>query len=282
MKASSEDVLRLQADRHGLVVTEGFPSLEAYGLFLIHMKAYEAAAAMAAGRAVLDVGCNNGYGTRHLRDHAASIVGVDVSPKAIEDARRRYAHEGIDFHVIDGRTLPFEDGRFDLVTSFQVIEHIADYEPYLSEIRRVLAPGAAAVFTTPNGRIRLEPGMKPLNPFHVREFGADELADLLGRWFADVNVRGLFAEEALYAVEHNRARRDLRLARAWGGVPFRIRRRLPQPVVELLRKAVRAVKGTRPPDASIQERFSTADLFYRDEGLDEALDLMAICRKGES
>ena len=50
----------------------------------------------------------------------------------------------LEFRQVSGANLPFESDRFDLITSFQVIEHIVDMDPYLSEIRRVLKPGGMA------------------------------------------------------------------------------------------------------------------------------------------
>ena len=132
-----------------------FETPQAYCLHLIHTKAYFRAAEMAATLAVLDIGCNNGYGTKILSTRCQRVVGVDVSENAIESARKANANTEIEFQVINGKTLPFGDQTFDLVTSFQVIEHVADVEPFLLEITRVLKAGGRAIFTTPNCEIRL-------------------------------------------------------------------------------------------------------------------------------
>ena len=126
----------------------------------MHRKAYEEAAATAKGQTVLDLGCNVGYGTAILASTAARAVGIDVSDQAIQEARSRFP--AAEFQVVDGMRLPFADGSFDLLTSMQVIEHIVDYDNYLSEIRRVLRPGGTAFFATPNSRLRLESGDEAL------------------------------------------------------------------------------------------------------------------------
>jgi len=123
---AKRDILRLQAEQHALVPTADFRSLEEYCLYLMHLRAYEEAARYAAGRSVLDLGCNNGYGTKVLSAAARRAVGADVSVRAIDEARRRFAADGIDFWLFDGLRLPCPDGSFEVVASLQVIEHISD------------------------------------------------------------------------------------------------------------------------------------------------------------
>jgi SAM-dependent methyltransferase len=291
--ANADEVIRLQAEEHPLVADDRPGSLEEHCLHLIHLKAYEQIGEVARGKVVLDVGCNNGYGTKEISRHAAATVGVDVSAQAIEEARRRYAADGIDFRVFDGAKLPFEDEHFDLVASFQVIEHIAEVDPYLSEIHRVLKPGGVAVFTTPNATIRLDPGAKPWNRFHVREYASDELLKTLQGRFPQVVIRGLLANEDLYAVEYNRCQRARTIARwrAGGGAmptsPASLRaavigtalRLLPDRAVTTLRHILRIARRAMPAKTARLNRFSTADLFYGSGRLSDALDLMAVCHK---
>src|SRR5579872_7120077 len=199
MKSERPEIIDMQANEHPLEYGDEFMSLEAYCLHLMHRRAYEEAAQIARGLTVLDLGCNNGFGTHHLSSVAASVVGLDVSEAAIADARRRFAD--CDFRVFAGVNLPFPEAAFDVVVSLQVIEHIADTAVYLGEIKRVLKPSGTAVFTTPNAAIRLDPGMRPWNRFHVREYRAEELRQSLAQVFDSVTVRGLFANEVLYQVE---------------------------------------------------------------------------------
>jgi SAM-dependent methyltransferase len=294
--ARPEDVLRLQAEQHPLVFADGPVSLEEYCLHLMHRKAYEEIRDLSIGKVVLDFGCNNGYGTQEISRHAAATSGVDVSTRAIDDARRRYAGDGIEFSVFDGVRLPFANEHFDLVTSFQVIEHILDVDAYLAEICRVLKPQGIAVFTTPNAAIRLDPGMKPWNRFHVREYRSDELARVLQSRFSDVTMQGLFATEMLYAVEYDRCQKVRAIAR-WqtgsGGWPTSwaslgdaaaglALRFLPRSAIEILRRTHRSLALRIRADAIDTVTFSTRDLFYRQDDLGRALDLMAICHKSGS
>jgi 2-polyprenyl-3-methyl-5-hydroxy-6-metoxy-1,4-benzoquinol methylase len=276
--------LQLQADQHPLVDDETFPSLEAYVLHLIHLRAYEEASRLATGKAALDVGCNVGYGVQVLLSTASSVAGIDVSPQAVEAAQGRLG-SAADIRLYDGARCSFPPHSFDVVTSFQVIEHVSDYNTYFSEIIRLLRPGGAVLFTTPNACLRLDPGMKPWNEFHVREFVPLELQKLLTNWFDAVEVRGLFGKEELYQIERNRVERARIAARAQ---PARFRPALKNAVKRIfpwavrirniLRTWIKCERQTTALDRSQLEQFSTQDLFYRTDRLEDALDLMAICR----
>ncbi len=291
---SSPDVIRFQAEEHPLVPTSEFASLEDYVLYLIHRVAYEEAAKFAAQKTVLDLGCNNGYGTAILGRESTRTVGVDVSPQSVEAAQRNNAAQNIEYRVVDGFALPFEDATFDLAVSFQVIEHIFDVAPYLRNIRRVLKPGGTAIFTTPNAPIRLDPGMKPWNEFHVREFSAAELQELLAPWFSSVVVKGLFAEQSLYDTEYQRVQRSKRNAKLKEQLQrqtsWKLKRKiidtakavLPRTLIErsrkLLQPTAQAAATRKPLEPEILSRYSTADFAYRTSDLDRSLDLMAVCQ----
>ncbi len=269
-----------QSEQHPLV-PDVCATVEDHCLALIHRKAYATAASLARGLDVLDVGCNHGYGTRVISEGARSIVGVDVSPTSIAEARRRHPH--LRFEQVDGSTLPFEDASFDLVTSFQVIEHVADVPPFLSEIDRVLRPGGRAVLTTPNGLLRLTPGMRPWNPFHVREYSPDELRRTVQEVFPSVEVRGLEGPKAFERIERARVMRARRMAewRRVGGPAFRAAAML-QGRVNRLRKraALRVMESSLAPWVeTMRGRWRLEELGWRDTNVDDALDLLVIARK---
>jgi O-antigen biosynthesis protein len=109
--------IRFQADHHPLVFSGRFSSLTDYCLHLMHLKAYEEAASLAAGKAILDLGCNNGYGSAVLGEVCSQVVALDVSPSAIEDARERFGNRDIDFRLYDGRNIPCDNQSFDVAVS---------------------------------------------------------------------------------------------------------------------------------------------------------------------
>ena len=221
------------------------------------------------------------------------MTGVDVSSAAISAAKS--THPTIDFRVVDGTRLPFDPGTFDLVVSFHVIEHVVAYETYLGEIKRILAPGGVAVFTTPNARLRLDPGMKPWNEF-LREFADEELAALLSQHFACARVYGLLADEPLQSIEEGRVRRARRSARELTsrGPPPAAPGILGRTVHATLQSVVRAARsliarghtaGVQPVgrgeapalDPAFIKAHGVEQLHYVSTGLEKSLDLLAVC-----
>ncbi|MCS7071715.1 MAG: class I SAM-dependent methyltransferase, partial [Anaerolinea sp.] len=123
------------------------------GIVAIHLKRYAFARAYASGKRVLDVACGVGYGSRYLADAAASVIGVDVDAAAIAYARRRYGDsDRVQFMQGDALNLPFSDRTFDVICSFETIEHVPDAHRFLSEVRRLLAPGGVFIVSTPAAR----------------------------------------------------------------------------------------------------------------------------------
>jgi SAM-dependent methyltransferase len=270
--------IRLQAEEHPLIEDAPPVTPAEHGLRLVHLRAYDEAVAHAANRDVLDVGCNTGYGTVRFLPVARRVVGVDVSPAAIDAARRRTVGGRPEFVLTSGLELPFADASFDLVSSFQVLEHVPDPLVYLREIARVTRAGGEVILATPNAAIRLDPGMAPWYRFHVREYLADELRELLEEVFPRVRIRGMFGTPTLYETEirrvdaaRQRIRRKLEAARLAEArraalearraaaevvrttrpLPLRVARRvLPAPLRGWLRTVVRPGAGVAPRRAS--------------------------------
>jgi 2-polyprenyl-3-methyl-5-hydroxy-6-metoxy-1,4-benzoquinol methylase len=96
---------------------------------------------------ILDIGCGTGLNARHLAAQGHSVVGLDLSPVAIEQFRAN-GFEGIVCDVANG--VPLVDGSFDLVFTSEVIEHVADTGTFLSEAHRLLKDNGILVLTTPN------------------------------------------------------------------------------------------------------------------------------------
>ena len=107
---------------------------------------------------MLNLGSGAGDFTAEIACAGARVIGVEVAEAAIARARSR--HQELEFRLaaIEG-PLPFDDGGFDLVWTSEVIEHVADTARWLSELRRVLAPGGRLLLTTPShGRLRVALG----------------------------------------------------------------------------------------------------------------------------
>lgn len=105
----------------------------------------EAAGARLPGGAILDAGCGIGMYLRAFRDYSPHVFGVDIEPA---HARAAAAHGGV--ALAPGERLPFAGGRFDLVLSHEVIEHVQDDRACVAELVRLLRPGGRLVLFCPN------------------------------------------------------------------------------------------------------------------------------------
>ena len=156
-----------------------------------HEARYAWAAPRGKGRRVLDVACGNGYGTAVLAHAGATpALGADIALEALADAEDGGQTMLINASVL---SLPFEKETFDLIVSLETIEHVRDDQAYVAELRRVLRSDGALICSTPNRRL-LNPGtsieQRPFNPFHVREYNAEELERVLSAQFADIVLLG--------------------------------------------------------------------------------------------
>lgn len=134
-------------------------------------------------RDVLDVGCGCGFHDVALAEHPGveRVVGIDPSARSIEVADREYAHPKVARRVADVLELP-APGRFDLVVSFQVIEHLRRQEEFLRACAGQARPGGIVAVATPNrrslvNRLRTVAGRPPefVDPQHFAELDAAEL-----------------------------------------------------------------------------------------------------------
>jgi SAM-dependent methyltransferase len=156
-----------------------------------HRSRYRLAQEHVAGATVLDIACGTGFGIEMLADAGARrTVGVDLEYDALVAAGRSFAGPRRFFVTADGTALPFQDGSFDLVTSFETLEHVSEGEPFVAELHRVLAPGGLLVLSTPNRAYTEMNGHQCENPFHLREYERSELFDLLSPRFRTVELRG--------------------------------------------------------------------------------------------
>ena len=147
--------------------------------------AYHAAAQRIAGD-VLEIGTGAGYGIEVVAPHARRFVTLDKHVPAPE----LLARPDVEFRQAVVPPLKFPDESFDCVISFQVIEHIRDDRRFVDEIHRVLRPGGRLIVTTPNAPMSLT-----RNPWHVREYSAAELRQLLGSVFSQVEALGVFGND---------------------------------------------------------------------------------------
>lgn len=152
-----------------------------------HLSRYYFIRDKVAGKIVLDIACGTGFGTElMLENNAAKVFAADVSDEAIEICTKRisrFPSTKATCHKQDGTRMTYDSNFFDMVVSFETIEHIPDYMSFLSEIHRVLKPGGLLVMSTPNALVTNPDGGTPKNPYHVYEFTPEELKAHLSKFF---------------------------------------------------------------------------------------------------
>jgi len=142
-------------------------------------------------RVGLEIGCGDGVLLYKAMSRGDRIVGIDLAYDSLTHASEQITGRlKRPPQVVNASCyhLPFPHQSFDYVLSIEVIEHLADVDRYLQEIKRVLRPGGMVALTTPH---RQESGMLQ-DPFHVREYTGPELATCLGKHFPKVSVWGMY------------------------------------------------------------------------------------------
>lgn len=214
-------------------------------------------------KSVLDLGCSDGYGSFFIAEKTKKTIGVDNNENAITEAQKKYNSPELTFMVGDALSLLWEN-EFDLVVSFQVVEHIQDVNLYFQNVKKVLKKNGIFILSTPNRLLRLNKGQKPWNKYHVHEYEKKELKKILKRYFSKLTIFGLQAETEIYKKEIKRlslrrliARFDL----------FNLYEKLPRNLADsFLNKKER--KYNINPD----------NFWVSKDKINSSLDLIAVCR----
>ena len=215
--------------------------------FQRHLAVYRWIAERVAGLDVVDMACGEGYGTAELARRAAQVTGVDANPEAFEHARLKYTRPGVSF---ERDLVQSWSGECDAVVFLQTIEHVKEPEKVLAHFK-AMAP--LAFVSTPNVLTLAPAGAeKSDNPWHLREYRAEEFRALCERVYDKVDVYGLFHARKLRLHE-------LALRAGWDGVHS-------------------TLGITKPFYDRFTPAISARDFVLRRGDLDRALDFVAVLR----
>ena len=180
------EIFRLERPEKALHFTgERLTSASSGQIEIEHLHRYFLAREMARGKDVLDIACGEGYGAALLAQVARSVAAMDVSVEAVEHATQAYARPNLEFRHADARRIDAPDAAFDLVVSFETLEHFYEHEEFYAEVRRVLRPGGMLVISTPDRDV-YSPDGSIANRYHVRELTRVEFENGLAAVFPHV------------------------------------------------------------------------------------------------
>ncbi len=229
--------------------------------------AYHQATKYISGR-VLEIGTGSGYGIKVVAPHAQLFTTIDKHKPSDEVIRG----ENVRFIEANVPPLPFADGEFDCVISFQVIEHIEQDRAFVAEVHRVLRNGGLFIVSTPNIKMSLT-----RNPWHVREYTKEQFSELLSTSFASVEALGVVGNDKVMAY-YNKNRESVKRITRFDifDLQHRLPRRLLQIPYDILNRLNR--KKLLNENNSLTTSIKMED--YSVEGVsDNAFDLFYVARK---
>jgi len=215
-----------------------------------HFCAYKYAGDFVKGKDVLDIGCGEGYGSDFLAGTAQRVLGIDYDQAVINYAKGKYHKPGLEFSVLDIKNLAGLGRKFDVICSFQNIEHIQDTGKLLRNIVDLLNEQGVFICSTCNMKDASPGSQKPFNKFHVKEYLAVEFKDLLRGCFNRVEISGLKRSMFL------KLNRRLKKIGLFNALPDKL-----NPVKRYFAKA------------------NCRYFFWTKKGLDNCLDFIAVCGK---
>jgi len=152
-----------------------------------HLHRYALAMEFVPNKKVLDIACGEGYGSHLLAGKASHVTGVDINKEVISQASAKYQKPNLAFIAGSAEDIPAGGKQFDIVVSFETLEHIANHDKMMEEIKRVLQPGGLLIISTPDKK-NYSDKTGYQNPFHLKELYPEEFTALLKNHFNHVQV----------------------------------------------------------------------------------------------
>ncbi|MBD0386327.1 MAG: class I SAM-dependent methyltransferase [Nostoc sp. C3-bin3] len=241
----------------GDAVERILPEEEPQGIVSIHLKRYEFAASFCHGKQVLDAGTGVGYGAYYLSKVCDCVVGIDIDPVAIEYGNSQYHHQNLKLEVADVTQTNFADSQFDVICSFETIEHLPNIPAYLQEMLRLLKSTGVYIVSTPQVT---KTDRNPDNPYHYIEFCRTDFENLLKQYFAEVEIYGQRRRQSELHYWLVKIADFMGIRKYWSKL-------------HQLRQSANQVLQT-----TTFESMSLEDIFISQEKIERASEIIAVCR----
>ncbi len=162
-------------------VVPGELSWEEFGLE--HQQRYEFFNSFYSGKKVLDSACGSGYGSYHISNSGAtSVLGIDISGESVDLAKSRYQNQNLQFRKADCSDLRILNEKFDVIVSFETLEHLNDPKLFIRSAAESLNPGGYFICSTPN-KMRLS-GAGYINQYHLNELNYEDFYNAMAGSFS--------------------------------------------------------------------------------------------------
>ena len=154
----------------------------------MHVQRYEYVQRFAPGARVVDAGSGAGYGSAMMADAGAvSVRALDYCETTLGYAEQRYGRPAITWEHADLRAMEWTERSADLITCFEVFEHVVDPSSLVAGLGHALSDDGRLLVSTPNG---VRSADEPNYVHHIREYDLEEFKAILGAHFAEVEVLG--------------------------------------------------------------------------------------------
>lgn len=270
-------------ERH--ILNENFNNKSELYLHLMHIATYEYARNFVKNKKVLDYGCGSGYGTHMLSENTESIIGADISDEAIEYAKKEYSASNLRFMTIS----ELENEKFDVITSFQVIEHVPNDREYTAHLKKMLNPGGILIISTPDKKHRLFRYIQqPWNIFHLKEYTPESLQKMLLKHFKKVEILKIGSESDLVLEEIKRTKkqRTITLPSTLFFYPYFLRvflLKLQKKLFDFIKKSKSNNQKNSVPSTAknyFLSEYSFEDILFKKD-MQYSTDLLVICKNEE-
>lgn len=171
-------------------------------VFHEHVMRYDFASRFIKDKIILDAACGAGYGVKMFEIAGVrQATGIDISAESIRYASSHYQGPNTRFLIADILSLPFANETFDIVISFETIEHIPNGADWIRESARVLKDGGLLIISTPN-RVLHSPGIyfgeKPRHTYHLFEYS---LPEFVGELLTEYDIAELYGQTFVHDFE---------------------------------------------------------------------------------
>jgi 2-polyprenyl-3-methyl-5-hydroxy-6-metoxy-1,4-benzoquinol methylase len=157
-------------------VVPGELSWEEFGLE--HQQRYEYFQSYYSGKKVLDAACGSGYGSFHIANSgASSVLGIDISGESVTRAQKIYKNNNLEYKIQDCSDLRVLKSTFDVIVSFETLEHLTDPRLFIKSAAESLNPGGIFICSTPN-KMRLS-GAGYINQYHLNELNYEDFYEAM-------------------------------------------------------------------------------------------------------